>query len=208
MMTCDGIIFDVDGTLWDVTEIVAKAWNVVLEQEGFSRRLTAADLKREFGKPLVDIISNLLPGQSQEVYDHILPIWYQVEDDAIAATPPDLFEGISEVFQTLSKKYPLYIVSNCQAGYIEQFLESTGTGCYIQDHLCPGDTGRFKADNIKEIVEKHQLKNAWYIGDIQADCDATHEAGIRFVWAKYGFGTVAEPDAVINAPIGILDLFK
>ena len=29
----DGLIFDVDGTLWDSTDLVAKAWNYVLETE-------------------------------------------------------------------------------------------------------------------------------------------------------------------------------
>ena len=29
----DSIIFDVDGTLWDSTDIVARAWNRILEQE-------------------------------------------------------------------------------------------------------------------------------------------------------------------------------
>ena len=31
IMYTDGIIFDVDGTLWDSTPIVAAAWNVVLK---------------------------------------------------------------------------------------------------------------------------------------------------------------------------------
>ena len=29
-----GIIFDVDGTLWDSTEMVAVAWNKVIKDEG------------------------------------------------------------------------------------------------------------------------------------------------------------------------------
>ena len=30
----DGLIFDVDGTLWDSTDLVAKAWNYVLDLQG------------------------------------------------------------------------------------------------------------------------------------------------------------------------------
>lgn len=31
-MKTDGIILDIDGTLWDSTPIVAKAWNEVIAQ--------------------------------------------------------------------------------------------------------------------------------------------------------------------------------
>ena len=39
-MRVDGIIFDVDGTLWDSTEIVAGAWNQAIIEEGIDRKST------------------------------------------------------------------------------------------------------------------------------------------------------------------------
>ena len=32
-----------------------------------------------------------------------------------------ILEGVQETIKKLSEKYPLYIVSNCQDGYIEAF---------------------------------------------------------------------------------------
>ena len=47
----DGIIFDVDGTLWDSTEAVARSWNQAIEENtDFSLSLTADWLKSLFGK--------------------------------------------------------------------------------------------------------------------------------------------------------------
>ena len=41
-----GIIFDVDGTLWDSTEMVAVAWNKVIKDEGIEHKeLEEKDLK-------------------------------------------------------------------------------------------------------------------------------------------------------------------
>ena len=56
----DSILFDLDGTLWDSTEIVAEAWNEVLAKEPkVDMTLTADDLRRLFGRPLPVIASML-----------------------------------------------------------------------------------------------------------------------------------------------------
>ena len=50
----DSILFDLVGTLWDSTEIVAEAWNEVLAKEPkVDMTLTAGDLKKLFGRPRV-----------------------------------------------------------------------------------------------------------------------------------------------------------
>ena len=52
----DGLIFDVDGTLWDSTDLVAKAWNYVLETEtNLPADVTGDLLKTLFGKPMDEI---------------------------------------------------------------------------------------------------------------------------------------------------------
>ena len=49
----DGIIFDVDGTLWDSTEAVARSWNQAIDENtDFSLSLTADGLKSLFGKTI------------------------------------------------------------------------------------------------------------------------------------------------------------
>ena len=40
-------------------------------------------------------------------------------------------------------------------------------------------------------------------GDIQKDADASAEAGIPCIWAKYGFGHIAEPAAVLEEFAGL-----
>ena len=64
-----------------------------------------------------------------------------------------MYEGLEQMLRILSSHYPLFIVSNCEAGYIELFLECTGFSKYFRGHLCPGDTGNAKAENISQIVK-------------------------------------------------------
>ena len=46
----DSIIFDVDGTLWDSTEIVARSWTDYLKTEGIFMEITSQRLMQLFGQ--------------------------------------------------------------------------------------------------------------------------------------------------------------
>jgi len=104
----------------------------------------------------------------------------------------ELYPGLEETLNYLSKKYKLYIVSNCQSGYIEVFLKLSGVGHYFLGHQCYGTKGNPKAENIKDIVNDHQLANPVYIGDTMGDYTSATKAGVPFIFANYGFGVVEE----------------
>ncbi len=207
----DSIIFDVDGTLWDSVEVVAEGWNRTMQSfpKSSSIHLTADNLRGLFGKTMDEIghilLDGLVPDEEQA---EIMEACYPAEEEALDANPPSTYEGVADVFRILSKDYKLFIVSNCQAGYIECFLRNTGLGTYVTDHVCPGDTGNAKAANIRYMIEKHNLASAIYVGDIMGDYIATKEAGIPFVHAAYGFGEVEHPDAVIHRPLDLVDLLS
>lgn len=189
----DGIIFDLDGTLWDPTEEVAIAWNEVLEQVGLDRRVTEAELKTLFGKPLVEIIDILLPRVEKEQLEKVVVLLYEKEHSRLEGRGDMVYDSVMDGIKTLSAKYPLYMVSNCQSGYIEVFFRATGLGVYFKDYTCPGDTGMFKADNIRLIMERNQLEQVVYVGDTAGDKAACDKAGVPMIHMTYGFGEVESP---------------
>ena len=196
----DSMIFDVDGTLWDATEIVAAAWTQTARQ-GYDPQMTitAQRLRGLFGKLLPDIAADLLPDEPPERQLALIEICCGEEHRALLDAPhPPIYPGLEDTLQVLSKKYRLFIVSNCQAGYIEVFLKCTGLARYFQGHLCPGDTGRPKGDNISEIIRQHHLLSPVYIGDTDGDHQAARQAGIPFVYASYGYGQTDSPDYTIS----------
>lgn len=203
----DSIIFDIDGTLWDSTYVIADAWaKIIAEKYRPDVHYTPDDLKAQFGKLLPDIAKALFPDLPEEEQLELMDACCEEEHKALVLNSPGVYPGMEETLKELCKKYPLYIVSNCQAGYIECLYEATGIQQYFKDGLCPGDTGNPKADNIKAIVEKHGLKHPVYVGDTMGDYLATKEAGLPFVFAKYGFGEVDTPDYVIEKPEDLLSL--
>ena len=84
--------------------------------------------------------------------------------------------------------YSLYIVSNCQNGYIQLFLRVNKLEAYFADIECQGRTGRPKADNIALVVERNALDKAFYVGDTLLDMQSADGAGVPFIHAAYGFG--------------------
>jgi phosphoglycolate phosphatase len=50
-MNIDSIIFDLDGTLWNSTEVVVIAWNDVLQEyKEIKNKITKKDLESSDGK--------------------------------------------------------------------------------------------------------------------------------------------------------------
>lgn len=203
----DSIIFDIDGTIWNSTDVVAVAWNEILEKEGLDIRVTAGQLKGLFGKVLSDIAKAIMPGLDEEEQLRIIDRCCQAEHELLRQVGAPVYEGLEETLKVLKERYPLFVVSNCEAGYIELVFEKTGLGKYFSGHLCPGDTGEAKAANICSIVRNHHLKAPVYVGDTFGDYQACQEAGVPFVFASYGFGQVDKPDYVIEKPADLLKIF-
>ena len=177
MRKTDGIIFDVDGTLWDSTDIVKDAWNRAFIDSGYDDPgITADRLKGLFGLPMKDIITDIFPDGTDEEIASLTPVIYGNEDKYLRECGGKLYPEIIETIKELAASVPVFIVSNCQEGYIELFMEKTGSARYITDHLCPGDTGLLKADNIRKIVSDHKLSHPVYVGDTVMDMRACEEA--------------------------------
>lgn len=204
----DSIIFDVDGTLWDSTDVVAKALTDYLRQkEQIDLTITAGQLKTLFGKPLAEIAALVFPEYPENEQLRLIDGCCEAEHALLHITGAPLYEDLEKALQILSAQYPLYIVSNSQCGYIELFLEKTRFAKYFQGHLCNGDTGLDKGSNIRQIADQNGLKDPVYVGDTMGDFEACRKAGVPFVLAEYGFGEVSEPDMRISKPMDLITLF-
>lgn len=210
MLKIDSLILDIDGTIWNSTEVVAKGWNKAIEDTYPQvKRVTAKILQQQFGKPMNVIADNLFPELNQQQKDELLEHCCVEEHEAIKENTTDItYPMVRETIKKLSKIVPIYIVSNCQSGYIELVCEKNGITEYITDNECFGNNGKSKADNIKLIIERNNLKHPVYVGDTQGDCDSCKEAGVPFVFASYGFGKVDQYLYRIEEFAQLEDLFK
>jgi phosphoglycolate phosphatase len=204
----DSIIFDLDGTLWDSRETVVMAWNKAIEQnDKIDHTLTKQHLKETMGLQMHEIMQKLFPHLDTEMHNEIIQSCGEFEGDYISERGGILYENLEDVLKALSEKYKLYIVSNCQEGYIEAFYAYHGLEKYFQDFENPGRTGLSKGENIKLLMERNGLKEPVYVGDTAGDRKAAKDAGIPFVYAKYGFGEVEDFDYAIDEFNDLLEIF-
>ena len=187
-MKFDALIFDLDGTLWDSTETVCSVWNEAFSEMHLDFRVTAEDIRREMGKLLSVIMDDLAPGLSSEKQDELYRRVCEAENRILSERGGKLYPNLERTLELLGKNYRLFIVSNCQQGYIEAFLAAHRLGHLFEGHLCNGDTNLPKSGTNRLLAERFGLKDPVYIGDTQGDLDAAAEAGIPFIHAAYGFG--------------------
>lgn len=202
------IIFDLDGTLWDPTETSLKAWHKALNHISYIEKpISKEDLQGVMGLQHDLVGTRLFPYLTKEQQSEIIELCYDEEINSIKETGGDLYDNLEETIKILSQKMDLYIVSNCQSGYIEAFYEFHGLEKYFTDHECSGNTKQTKGENIHSIIERNKLTDPVYIGDTPGDFTATKENKIPFIFASYGFGKVKDADYKIDSIKSLTELF-
>ena len=210
-----GIIFDLDGTMWDACETMADSYEAYVREffpeyyaKGFS--VTGEKARSVCGKPMEElgnIIFELIPAHIRK--DILDDIWAYEVDYIREHGKVLIYPGLKEMLIRLKKLgYGLYIVSNCQKGYIEAFLYWSGTQELFDDFESNGNTGLMKADNIKLLAARNGLEKAVYVGDTQGDMDSADEAGVSFIHAAYGFGTVNREGPTARSAGEIADIVE
>lgn len=186
-----GIIFDLDGTLWDSSKQVVESFNIALAKRPELKKQTSVEEIQGFmGKTISQIAALMFPDLPEAERVAILEQCCEAERVYLLEHGGTLYPNLKEVLGRLKEKYSLYIVSNSQDGYVQSFLEYHQMNSYFEDYEMAGRTGKCKGENIKLVMERNNLEQAVYMGDTQGDLDAADLAGIPFILADYGFGSV------------------
>lgn len=206
MSKIKNIIFDLDGTLWDSREQIIEAWKNVISDIN----INAKDLDNLMGKTNAEYIKFLFPNFSDKEAEKLMKKCEIEEVKYLTQFGAKLYDNIIPIIKDLSKSYKLFIVSNCQKGYIESFLEHYNLTEFFLDTECNGNTNKLKEENIKLLMNRNNLKQnqTCYIGDTQSDYNASLNNNIEFIWCKYGFGKFPNYEKYVNKPEEISCLIR
>ncbi len=190
-MENDAVIFDIDGTLWDATPASAKGWNNGLAKLGIDRKITARQIAQVAGHPFDECI-NILFGHLAGQYPELGGILEVNEAEAVKDQGGVFYKGVAEGIEKLAASSRIFIVSNCQEWYLRILLERSGFEQLIAGYDCNGMSNLPKNAMLARMKDKYLLKNPVYVGDTAGDQEAARLAGIEFIHAGYGFGTIKD----------------
>jgi phosphoglycolate phosphatase len=110
------------------------------------------------------------------------------DNQVVSQSGGNLYPGVSDGLKVLARRSPLFLVSNCQAGYIEAFLSFHGFENIFRDYECWGNTRKSKAENLSDLIDRNNIRTPVYVGDTFGDFDAAMQLNIPFIQVTYGFG--------------------
>ena len=185
----ESIIFDLDGTLWDATIPAAVAWNNVIERHGIiHRQITAHDIGSVAGKPHEECIRIIFPDAQESQIQLLCDETMAEEAKILKQHNGVLYPGVLSGLAKLAEQFQLYIVSNCPAGYIENFLQQNALNSLFIDYECWGNTNASKPDNTRSVMQRNHIENAVFVGDTVSDYEAARSNSLKFIQVTYGFG--------------------
>ncbi|MFN8342295.1 MAG: HAD family hydrolase [Cyclobacteriaceae bacterium] len=188
------IIFDLDGTLWDASASCANAWNHALRDIGaHDQSISPATVRAFSGLRIQHVLEQFFSFVPTELHSDLLESYRLHEPEELKIQGGTLYPGVKETLTDLARDYKLLIVSNCLKGYIPIFLSFHQLDPFFAGHECSGNTGLPKHENIRRLMTQHSVSKTCYVGDTHWDQEAAAVNSIPFVFAAYGFGSVANP---------------
>jgi len=193
-MKIDSIIFDLDGTLWDASGVTARGWNKVLEEStDIDTEISDDQVRAVSGLPFSECISKTFGTSTSSIdLNSLETLLDKAEKDAFQTENGILYSGVISGIKEISLNFRLFIVSNCQSWYLDEFWKQFGLKQYFEYGTCYGDENKSKHEMISALISSFSLTNPIYVGDTYGDAISASNAGVKFVHAEYGFGAVID----------------
>lgn len=198
LSSLDAVVFDLDGTLWNSCLSVQKAWNLGLDSWRVEHPLARENLSLKevegiMGLAFDEIFAKLFPEYSSEFQKTLGLYLEEFEKEGLAENGGDIYPGVNELSLEMVHQVPLGIVSNCQEGYIENFLNQAKELSLVgfKSH---GHTGLPKHQNIADLCQENDWNKVVYLGDTLSDfkscawVNQETEICVKFHLATWGFG--------------------
>jgi phosphoglycolate phosphatase-like HAD superfamily hydrolase len=199
-------LFDLDGTLYSSRRILPDAYAEGIEDFNQSHPNSVAvptesEIFSQVGNPVDTIYRNLFPDLTAGCRHDLQQAIFSSLLTKITEGKGKLFDGVTEVLETLASDRPLAIVTNAQTRYMNAVMETHDLEQYFQAWLCNDDAPN---GNKSELVEAHLNRfstapeNTLLVGDRDSDRKAAETHDVNFIGCRYGYGPNDFPSSVTS----------
>jgi haloacid dehalogenase superfamily, subfamily IA, variant 1 with third motif having Dx(3-4)D or Dx(3-4)E len=189
-MSKKAIFFDLDGTLWNAINEIKDCWNITMQSINKPYRFDYETIKSTMGLTPEETAKLLFKDLPLDEGLKLFKLCFQEQLKYLSKKPGELYPNEIAVLESLSHKYPLYILSNSDKGYIDNYVNGYKLRYLFKGYLCAGDTGLDKGQNIVYLKNKENIDDVIYVGDTKKDLIESNKANVKFIHAQYGFGII------------------
>jgi phosphoglycolate phosphatase len=207
------LAFDMDGVIYTAEDFIADAYKEAINESPFILPIpSTSEIIRQIGKPIWDIFMNLFPDITKSEMLELRKYTRKWVVKMVSEKRGQIYQGIPEMLEELSRKSVLYICSNGGSNYVETILKVHGLKKYFQPVLTL-DSENLK--NKSELLEAYILKNettgiSWVmLGDRKTDLDAARYNNCFFIgctWGQTYDGELTDADIIVKTPGEVPDI--
>jgi phosphoglycolate phosphatase len=194
------VVFDLDGTLVDSSEDLARAVNAALERVApGAPPLPVGVVRRFIGNGAGTLVARSLAAVGvRRPPEEVLPIFLACYGERLLDTTR-LYPGVAEALEALSRRR-LAVLTNKPGDLSRRLLEGLGVAHHFQGIYGGGDVPARKPDPaglLKVLGEASAAREeALMVGDSAVDVLTGRSAGVRTAGVSYGL----DPESLAEEP--------
>lgn len=225
-----GIIFDLDGVIYDITEAINKAVEDAIEK--YNLNVNKDEIMQEIAHLIEEIQNYPVPQIILNSYNLLKEVnalkglkYFKKMRIAVFLfnqfnkyrEEAKIFEGIGETISKLSKKVKLAILTNNKSTYAEEVLEKFNLTEYFETIIGFNEVTEVKPspEGILKILDRWNLKpsETIFIGDMTTDIIAGKAANVKMICVASGLAQKEtlmeqEPDILLDTVQDLNNLFN
>lgn len=206
----EAMIFDMDGTLFQTETLLLPAYHKlfdILREEGHYEGETPDEelMLGCLGMLLEDIWKIVIPNGTPAAHRRADELLLQLELEGLSNEAAVLYPEVKETLEELHRRgVRLFVASNGLEHYVKGIAEARGIMSFFEGVYSAGEHGTAsKVDLVRLLLDEHDIRDAWMVGDRSSDVEAGKENGQTVIGCRYaGFGGEQElkgSDVVIHS---------
>ncbi|MCX6695634.1 MAG: HAD family hydrolase [Candidatus Altiarchaeota archaeon] len=183
-MTIKAVLFDWDGTLYDIFDFIVKTYGQVMREKGL-REWSRREFREKFKIDWRDTLKDM---GLEEHEEYLVGVWKRNLEEMKEEL--QLHENAKETIIELSRKYTVGIVSSAPRNALLKEVNRLGVKEYIKVIVSKNDTKETKPSPMPLLQAAKKLKvkpeECVYVGDMIEDIQATRRAEMKSIAVPWG----------------------
>ncbi len=190
-MKYEFLLFDLDGTISDPIEGIAKSFNYSLAHYGYD--ILAENELSEFISPPIDETFKKITGSKTDSHISQLIVKYRESFSVKGYSENTLYPGVVDMLKHFhSSNIPMAICTSKRKDYAEKIIKLFKIDSYFK-FIDGGDVGIHKREQIESLLKSKAIpKNTLMVGDRSVDITSAKSNSIFSAGVLWGYGSLDE----------------